>query len=98
MQGLHYSFQTRDKLYFVLDYVNGGEVAMSMLNITAMKVVIIVLLHPQSIHVVKKLLCWRHAPFDYPSFTVKILQNVACWLEWLILYHWRLSCVEVLYI
>ena len=26
LQGLHYSFQTRDKLYFVLDYVNGGEV------------------------------------------------------------------------
>lgn len=24
--GLHYSFQTRDKLYFVLDYLNGGEV------------------------------------------------------------------------
>ncbi|XP_068604275.1 serine/threonine-protein kinase Sgk3 [Brachionichthys hirsutus] len=23
--GLHYSFQTRDKLYFVLDFVNGGE-------------------------------------------------------------------------
>lgn len=23
--GLHYSFQSRDKLYFVLDYVNGGE-------------------------------------------------------------------------
>jgi serine/threonine protein kinase len=23
--GLHYSFQTREKLYFVLDYVNGGE-------------------------------------------------------------------------
>lgn len=25
-QGLHYSFQTSAKLYFVLDYVNGGEV------------------------------------------------------------------------
>lgn len=25
--GLHYSFQTRDKLYFILDYVNGGEVS-----------------------------------------------------------------------
>jgi serum/glucocorticoid-regulated kinase 3 len=24
--GLHYSFQSEDKLYFVLDYVNGGEV------------------------------------------------------------------------
>ncbi|XP_022246432.1 serine/threonine-protein kinase Sgk1-like [Limulus polyphemus] len=24
--GLHYSFQTTDKLYFVLDYINGGEV------------------------------------------------------------------------
>ena len=24
--GLHYSFQTSKKLYFVLDYVNGGEV------------------------------------------------------------------------
>ncbi|XP_002730613.1 serine/threonine-protein kinase Sgk3-like [Saccoglossus kowalevskii] len=23
--GLHYSFQTKDKLYFILDYVNGGE-------------------------------------------------------------------------
>jgi serine/threonine protein kinase len=23
--GLHYSFQTPGKLYFVLDYVNGGE-------------------------------------------------------------------------
>lgn len=23
--GLHYSFQTNSKLYFVLDYVNGGE-------------------------------------------------------------------------
>lgn len=23
--GLHYSFQTKTKLYFVLDYVNGGE-------------------------------------------------------------------------
>mgnify|MGYP002716835992 FL=1 len=25
--GLHYSFQTAEKLYFVLDYVNGGEVS-----------------------------------------------------------------------
>lgn len=25
--GLHYSFQTSEKLYFVLDYVNGGEVS-----------------------------------------------------------------------
>lgn len=24
---LHYSFQTKDKLYFVLDYLNGGEVS-----------------------------------------------------------------------
>ncbi|CAB1329427.1 unnamed protein product [Coregonus sp. 'balchen'] len=24
--GLHYSFQTAEKLYFVLDYVNGGEI------------------------------------------------------------------------
>lgn len=24
--GLHYSFQTTEKLYFVLDFVNGGEV------------------------------------------------------------------------
>lgn len=23
---LHYSFQTKDKLYFALDYLNGGEV------------------------------------------------------------------------
>jgi len=23
--GMHYSFQTSSKLYFVLDYVNGGE-------------------------------------------------------------------------
>lgn len=27
--GLHYSFQTSEKLYFVLDYVNGGEVSAS---------------------------------------------------------------------
>lgn len=25
--GLHYSFQTTDKLYFILDYINGGEVS-----------------------------------------------------------------------
>lgn len=23
--GLHYSFQTKSKLFFVLDYVNGGK-------------------------------------------------------------------------
>lgn len=28
--GLHYSFQTADKLYFVLDYINGGEVILSL--------------------------------------------------------------------
>lgn len=25
--GLHYSFQTTEKLYFVLDFINGGEVS-----------------------------------------------------------------------
>lgn len=25
--GMHYSFQTKDKLYFVLDYISGGEVS-----------------------------------------------------------------------
>lgn len=28
--GLHYSFQTTEKLYFVLDFVNGGEVGISL--------------------------------------------------------------------
>lgn len=27
--GLQYSFQTTDKLYFVLDFINGGEVSCS---------------------------------------------------------------------
>lgn len=28
--GLHYCFQTAEKLYFVLDYVNGGEVIVNI--------------------------------------------------------------------
>lgn len=36
--GLHFSFQTKDKLYFVLDFINGGEV-----NIDALNIVIILL-------------------------------------------------------
>lgn len=30
--GLHYSFQTTDKLYFVLDFINGGEVSGSTIT------------------------------------------------------------------
>lgn len=30
--GLHYSFQTADRLYFVLDYINGGEVSYNLHN------------------------------------------------------------------
>lgn len=30
--GLHYSFQTTDKLYFVLDFINGGEVSRLLLG------------------------------------------------------------------
>jgi serine/threonine protein kinase len=29
---LHYSFQTKDKLYFVLDFLNGGEVCLLKLK------------------------------------------------------------------
>lgn len=40
--GLHYSFQTKDKLYFVLDFVNGGEVSCFsfMNNVLTQKLVI----------------------------------------------------------
>lgn len=31
--GLHFSFQTPNMLYFVLDYVNGGEVWVSLRNV-----------------------------------------------------------------
>lgn len=31
--GLYYSFQSREKLYFVLDYVNGGEVLIYIINL-----------------------------------------------------------------
>jgi serum/glucocorticoid-regulated kinase 3 len=30
--GLHYSFQSNDKLYFVLDYINGGELFYHLLR------------------------------------------------------------------
>lgn len=35
--GLHYSFQTADKLYFILDYINGGEVSYSAETAASMK-------------------------------------------------------------
>lgn len=44
--GLHYSFQTPEKLYFVLDYVNGGEVWVkgqgSRVSVGALVVVVVV--------------------------------------------------------
>lgn len=32
--GLHFSFQTSSRLYFILDYINGGEVSRSSIQHT----------------------------------------------------------------
>lgn len=37
--GLHYSFQTTDKLYFVLDFINGGEVNLSRDKMSQMVII-----------------------------------------------------------
>jgi serine/threonine protein kinase len=43
--GLHYSFQSKDKLYFVLDFINGGEVNMTINIYQSLLIKLIINLH-----------------------------------------------------